>query len=110
MSKEGEVKQIRDIAEQASVGNQEAYSKIYKLFGAVSSAELRGIVLGITFALGSLQSEPDTGIDLLKDLIEAFPQVDPDSELYDQEISGSAAVDFLSDLIPEVRKYLNQGK
>ena len=45
--------------------------------------------------------------ELLLEIIEAFPQADPASEFYNEEINGSEAVNFLSRIIPEIREYLD---
>lgn len=45
--------------------------------------------------------------ELLLQIIEAFPQADPASEFYDEDINGCEAVNFLSQLIPQIRKYLD---
>jgi len=47
---------------------------------------------------------------LLQHLIEAFPQADPSSEFYNEEINGCEAVNFLSGFIPEVRKYIDDSE
>ena len=47
---------------------------------------------------------------LLQVIIEAFPQADPASEFYNEEISGCEAVNFLSGFVPEVRKYLDNAQ
>ena len=44
---------------------------------------------------------------LLLEIIEAFPQADPASEFYNEEINGCEAVNFLSRIIPEIREYLD---
>lgn len=44
---------------------------------------------------------------LLRDILERFPQADPLSEFYDEEINGCDAVDYLSELIPEIRTLLD---
>lgn len=46
--------------------------------------------------------------DLLMGLIERFPQADPESEFYGEEINGCEAVNFLSEFIPKIREYLYQ--
>lgn len=52
---------------------------------------------------------PCTDIDersasgLLKDLLHAFPEADPSSALYGEQIVGTEAVDFISDFIVRVR-------
>lgn len=46
-------------------------------------------------------------LQLLYEIIEAFPQADPASEFYKEEIDGCEAVNFLSGFIPEVRKCLD---
>ena len=47
---------------------------------------------------------------LLQLLIEAFPQADPESEFYNEEINGCDTVNFLSGFIPEVRKYIDDSE
>src|SRR6266702_553468 len=44
---------------------------------------------------------------LLLEIIEAFPQADPASEFYNEEINGCEAVNFLSQFIPQIREYLD---
>ncbi|SNB45485.1 hypothetical protein [Geobacter sp. DSM 9736] len=46
-------------------------------------------------------------IKLLQELIETFPQADPDSGFYGEEINGCEAVNFLSEFMPDVRKCLD---
>jgi len=45
--------------------------------------------------------------ELLLEIIEAFPQADPASDFYHEEINGCEAVDFLSRFIPRIRDYLD---
>jgi len=45
--------------------------------------------------------------ELLLEIIEAFPQADPASEFYNEEINGCEAVNFLSQYIPQIREYLD---
>src|SRR6185369_4824122 len=45
--------------------------------------------------------------ELLLEIIEAFPQADPASEFYNEEINGCEAVNFLSQFIPQIREYLD---
>ena len=45
--------------------------------------------------------------ELLLEIIEAFPQADPASDFYHEEINGCEAVDFLSQFIPRLRDYLD---
>jgi hypothetical protein len=45
--------------------------------------------------------------EILQAIIEAFPQADPASEFYNEEISGCEAVNFLSQIIPRIREYLD---
>ena len=45
--------------------------------------------------------------ELLQVIIEAFPQADPASEFYNEEINGCEAVNFLSQFIPRLREYLD---
>ena len=47
---------------------------------------------------------------LLQQLIEAFPQADPESEFYNEDINGCEAVNFLSSFIPEVRKHIDDSE
>ena len=47
---------------------------------------------------------------LLQAIIEAFPQADPASEFYNEEINGCEAVNFLSGFIPEVRKFIDDSE
>ncbi len=48
--------------------------------------------------------------ELLLHLIETFPQADPASEFYNEEINGCEAVNFLSEFIPDVRDYLDNNE
>ena len=48
--------------------------------------------------------------ELLQKIIETFPQADPASEFYNEEINGCEAVNFLSQFIPEVRKCLDDSQ
>ena len=45
--------------------------------------------------------------ELLLEIIEAFPQADPSSDFYHEDINGCEAVDFLSQFIPRIRDYLD---
>ena len=45
--------------------------------------------------------------ELLLEIIKAFPQADPASEFYNEEINGCEAVNFLSQFIPQIREYLD---
>src|ERR1700680_2971911 len=45
--------------------------------------------------------------ELLLEIIEAFPQADPASEFYNDEINGCEAVNFLSQFIPQIREYFD---
>jgi len=47
---------------------------------------------------------------LLLQILEAFPQADPESEFYNEEINGCEAVNFLSGFIPEVREYIDDSE
>lgn len=47
---------------------------------------------------------------LLQELIEAFPQADPESEFFNEEINGCEAVNFLSEFIPQVRMCLDDSQ
>ncbi len=44
---------------------------------------------------------------LLRDILERFPQADPESEFYNEEIDGCDAVNYLSKIIPEIRTLLD---
>ncbi|MBV5337895.1 MAG: hypothetical protein J0653_08260 [Deltaproteobacteria bacterium] len=44
---------------------------------------------------------------LLRDILERFPQADPESEFYNGEIDGCEAVNYISELIPEIRLLLD---
>ena len=46
-------------------------------------------------------------MELLLELVEAFPPADPASEFYGEEINGCEAVDFLSSFVPIVRARLD---
>ena len=48
--------------------------------------------------------------NLLLEIIETFPQADPASEFYNEEINGCEAVNFLSEFIPDVREYLDSNE
>ena len=45
--------------------------------------------------------------ELLLEILETFPQADPASEFYNEEINGCEAVNFLSRFIPQIREYLD---
>jgi len=49
----------------------------------------------------------NSAILLLRDILEQFPQADPESEFYNEDINGCEAVDFLSELVPEIRLLLD---
>ena len=44
---------------------------------------------------------------LLRDILERFPQADPESEFYNEEINGCDAVNYISELVPEIRTLLD---
>ncbi len=44
---------------------------------------------------------------LLRDILERFPQADPESEFYNDGINGCEAVNFISELVPEIRALLD---
>jgi len=48
--------------------------------------------------------------NLLLELIENFPQADPASEFHGEEINGCEAVNFLSEIIPDVREHLDDNQ
>jgi hypothetical protein len=54
------------------------------------------------------EEESPAANDLLLYLIETFPQADPESEFYNDDINGSDAVDFISGIIPKIRKVLDK--
>src|ERR1700741_487501 len=67
---------------------------------------------GRNFPLGRVlpprtEKETDMARELLQEIIETFPQVDPASEFYNEEINGCEAVNFLSQFIPRIREYLD---
>ena len=43
---------------------------------------------------------------MLRYILESFPQADPESEFFDEEIDGCEAVNFISELIPEIRSLI----
>ncbi|ANA41824.1 hypothetical protein A2G06_16945 (plasmid) [Geobacter anodireducens] len=45
--------------------------------------------------------------ELLQELIEAFPQADPESDIFDEGINGCEAVNFLTGFIPRVREHFD---
>lgn len=65
------------------------------------------MVLNIGTVSSPLFKEPAMPLELLYEIIEAFPQADPASEFYNEEIDGCEAVNFLSGFIPEVRNCLD---
>ncbi len=44
---------------------------------------------------------------LLRDILERFPQADPKSEFYNDDINGCDAVNFIGELVPEIRRLLD---
>jgi hypothetical protein len=54
------------------------------------------------------EEESLTAVDILLHLIEAFPQADPESEFYNEEINGCEAIDFISEIVPKIRKVLDR--
>lgn len=44
-----------------------------------------------------------TPVQLLREILEAFPQADPASEFYNNEIDGCEAVNFISQIVPAIR-------
>lgn len=46
-------------------------------------------------------------LTLLRDILERFPQADPASEFYNEEINGCEAVNYISELVPELRTMLD---
>ena len=49
----------------------------------------------------------NSAILLLRDILEQFPQADPESQFYNDEINGCDAVNFISEVIPEIRTLLD---
>ncbi|MEI6208442.1 MAG: hypothetical protein WCP20_16820 [Desulfuromonadales bacterium] len=49
----------------------------------------------------------NSAIHLLRDILEQFPQADPKSQFYNDEINGCDAVNFISELVPEIRTLLD---
>ena len=49
-----------------------------------------------------------TGMDILRNIIETFPQADSESEFYDEGINGSDAVVFISEIDPKIRELLEK--
>ncbi len=47
---------------------------------------------------------------LLKNLLETFPALDPESKFYDQPVSGVDAVQWLSENALKMRKIINEWK
>lgn len=45
---------------------------------------------------------------LLTEILERFPQADPESEFYNEEIDGCDAVNFISEIVPDIRKCLEK--
>lgn len=43
---------------------------------------------------------------MLRDILERFPQADPESEFYNEDINGCEAVDYICELVPEIRTLL----
>jgi hypothetical protein len=54
------------------------------------------------------EEESLTANDILLYLIETFPQADPESEFFNEDINGCDAVDFISGIIPKIRKALDR--
>lgn len=51
---------------------------------------------------------PPDGMELLRYILERFPQADPESEFYDEEIDGCDAVNFFSEIVPQIRECLEK--
>lgn len=49
-----------------------------------------------------------TAEGLLLSILENFPQADPSSKYFNEEINGPQAVDFISEIVPEIRTFLNE--
>lgn len=46
-------------------------------------------------------------VEILRDLFETFPQLDPESEYYDDPIKGAELVQWLSENAHDIRKILD---
>jgi len=55
----------------------------------------------------SQSSSGATADTLLKTILDSFPQADPKNELFDTGIDGDVAVDFLNDIVPQIREMLS---
>ncbi len=51
--------------------------------------------------------EHKSPMQLLQEIIEAFPQADTCSEFYNEDINGCEAVNFLSQIVPQIRQCLD---
>jgi len=51
--------------------------------------------------------EEPTAESILKEILDRFPEADPDSDLYDTGIDGDVAVDFLVEIVPKIRMFLS---
>jgi hypothetical protein len=56
---------------------------------------------------GMNMTDDNSAIILLRDILEQFPQADPESQFYNDEINGCDAVNFISELVPEIRALLD---
>lgn len=52
-------------------------------------------------------TDDNSAVILLRDILEKFPQADPASQFYNDEINGCDAVNFISELVPEIRALLD---
>jgi len=52
-------------------------------------------------------TDDNSAVNLLRDILEKFPQADPESQFYNDEINGCDAVNFISELVPEIRALLD---
>jgi hypothetical protein len=56
---------------------------------------------------GLYMNDTTPAMILLRDILERFPQADLESEFYNEEIDGCDAVNYLSEIIPEIRTLLD---
>jgi hypothetical protein len=56
---------------------------------------------------GMNMTDTTPAMTLLRDILERFPQADPEREFYNDDINGCEAVNFISELVPEIRVLLD---
>jgi hypothetical protein len=56
---------------------------------------------------GMNMTDDNSAIILLRDILEQFQQADPESQFYNDEINGCDAVNFISELVSEIRALLD---